>query len=93
MKTQILTGIGETGLQPEVRLNAALAANGRLKYIFSLLQRALTYTGHPDRPAATLQRERIACGIDDPVLDNVVAGSSGREKTLAAIAAWRAVAV
>jgi|HubBroStandDraft_6_1064221.scaffolds.fasta_scaffold3382227_1 hypothetical protein len=32
MKTQILTAIGETGLQREVGLNAALAANDRLKY-------------------------------------------------------------
>ena len=76
MKTQILTAIGETGLQPEVRLNSALAANDRLKYVFSLLQMALTYAEHPDQPATTLKRERIACGIDDPVLDTVVAGSA-----------------
>jgi len=75
MKTQILTAIGETGLQPEVRLNAALAANDRLKYVFSLLQMALTYAEHPDQPAATLKRERIACGIDDPAFDTVVAGA------------------
>ena len=75
MKTQILAAIGETGLQPEVRLNAALAANDRLKYVFSLLQIALTYAEHPDQPAATLKRERIACGIDDPALDTVVAGA------------------
>ncbi len=75
MKTQILAAIGESGLQPEVRLNAALAANDRLKYVFSLLQIALTYAEHPDQPAATLKRERIACGIDDPALDTVVAGA------------------
>ena len=75
MKTQILAAIGEAGLQPEARLNAALAANERLKYVFTLLQMALTYAEHPDQPAATLKRERIACGIDDPTLDNVVAGA------------------
>jgi hypothetical protein len=75
MKTQILTAIGETGVQPAARLNAALAANDRLKYVFSLLQMALTYAEHPDQPAATLKRERIACGIDDPALDTVVAGA------------------
>jgi uncharacterized protein Yka (UPF0111/DUF47 family) len=75
MKTQILAAIGETALQPAARLNAALAANDRLKYAFSLLQLALTYAEHPDQPAATLKRERIACGIDDPALDTVVAGA------------------
>ena len=75
MKTQILAAIGETGLQPAARLNAALAANDRLKYVFSLLQMALTYAEHPDQPAVTLKRERIACGIDDPALDTVVAGA------------------
>jgi hypothetical protein len=75
MKTQILAAIGETALQPAARLNAALAANDRLKYAFSLLQLALTYAEHPDQPAATLKRERIACGIDDPDLDTVVAGA------------------
>ena len=75
MKTQILAAIGEAGLQPEARLNAALAANERLKYVFTLLQMALTYAEHPDQPAATLKRERIACGIDDPTLDTVVAGA------------------
>jgi uncharacterized protein Yka (UPF0111/DUF47 family) len=75
MKTQILAAIGETALQPAARLNAALAANDRLKYAFSLLQLALTYAEHPDQPPATLKRERIACGIDDPDLDTVVAGA------------------
>jgi hypothetical protein len=75
MKTQILTAIGETALQPVAGVNAALAANDRIKYAFSLLQLAMTYAEHPDQPAATLKHERIACGIDDPDLDNVVAGA------------------
>jgi hypothetical protein len=75
MKPQILAAIGETALQPTARLNAALAANDRLKYAFSLLQMALTYAEHPDQPAVTLKRERIACGIDDPALDSVVSSA------------------
>ena len=43
MKTQILDAIGESELQPAMRLNAALAANDRLKYAFSLLQMALAH--------------------------------------------------
>ena len=47
MKAQILAAIGETELQPASALNAALAANDRLKYVFSLLQMALAYAEHP----------------------------------------------
>jgi len=73
MKTQILAAIGEAVMQPAARLNEALAANDRIKYFFSLLQLALSYAEHPNQPAGTLKRERIACGIDDPDLDTVVA--------------------
>ena len=75
MKTQILEAIGETELQPASRLNDALTANDRIKYIFSLLQIALAYAEHPDGSGATLKKERLACGIDDPELDTVIAGS------------------
>jgi uncharacterized protein Yka (UPF0111/DUF47 family) len=75
MKTQILAAIGETALQPAASLNAALAANDRIKYAFSLLQMALTYAEHPEQPASTLKAERIACGIDDPDLDTVIGGA------------------
>ena len=75
MKTEILAAIGEDGLQPAASLNAALAANDRVKYAFSLLQMALAHGEHPEQPAATLKRERIGCGIDDPDLDTVVAGA------------------
>jgi uncharacterized protein Yka (UPF0111/DUF47 family) len=75
MKTQILAAIGETVMQPAASLNEALAANDRIKYFFSLLQLALTYAEHPNQPVGTLKRERIACGIDDPDLDTVVAGA------------------
>ncbi len=75
MKSQILDAIGESELQPAMRLNAALAANDRLKYAFSLLQMALAHAEHPEQSAPTLKRERIACGIDDPDLDGAVAGA------------------
>jgi uncharacterized protein Yka (UPF0111/DUF47 family) len=75
MKTQILSAIGETGLQPAASLNAGLAANDRVKYAFSLLQMAMDHAQHPKHPAASLKQERIGCGIDDPDLDGVVAGA------------------
>jgi len=72
MKSAILTAIGEIELQPAAQLNAALAANDRIKYAFSLLQLACSHAANPDQPAATLKRERIACGIDDPDLDRCI---------------------
>jgi hypothetical protein len=36
---------------------------------------ALDHGEHPQQPAPTLKRERIACGIDDPELDKVVASA------------------
>ena len=81
MKSEILAAIGENELQPAARLNAALAANDRVKYAFSLLQMASAHARHPDQPAATLKRERMACGIDDPDLDSVVAGARMKGKS------------
>ncbi|HEY0182411.1 MAG TPA: DUF47 family protein [Rhodopila sp.] len=75
MKTEILAAIGEHGLQPAASLNAALAANDRVKYAFSLLQLALSHAQHPQQPAASLKQERLACGIDDPDLDAVPGAS------------------
>jgi uncharacterized protein Yka (UPF0111/DUF47 family) len=75
MKSQILAAIGETVLLPASRINESLAANDRIKYLFSLLQFALSYAEHPEGPAATLKKERTACGIDDPDLDTVITGS------------------
>ena len=96
MKTQILAAIGESELQPAAALNAALAANDRVKYLFSLLQMALDHAEHPEHPAASLKRERTACGVDDPDLDGAVASArtvgkacrvQGAAKILARIAA------
>ncbi|HYB90964.1 MAG TPA: DUF47 family protein [Candidatus Binataceae bacterium] len=75
MKTQILAAIGEKELQPAASLNAALAANDRIKYAFSLLQTAADHAEHPEQPAVSLKQERIACGIDEPDFDTVVAGA------------------
>jgi len=88
MKSEILAAIGETELQPAARLNAALAANDRVKYAFSLLQMAVAHAEHPEQQTSTLKRERIACGIDDPDLDAVVAGArmAGKSCTIAGAA-------
>ena len=75
MKTEILAQIGEKGLQPGAALNAALAANDRVKFVFSLLQFALAHAKNPEQAAPSLRHERIACGIDAPDLDDAAAGA------------------
>lgn len=92
MKTQILAAIGEKELQPAASLNAALAANDRVKYAFSLLQMAADHAAHPERPAATLKRERIACGIDEPDFDSAVAGARMMGKSCRVAGATRIIA-
>ncbi|MGD1098568.1 MAG: phosphate transport regulator, partial [Bryobacteraceae bacterium] len=75
MKTQVLEAIGETELKCSAEVNAAFAANDRIKYYLTLLQMAASRCDNPDQPAGTLRRERLACGIDDPGLDDIAAGS------------------
>lgn len=75
MKTEVLAAIGEGGLQRPAAVNAALAANDRVKYAFTLLQMAAAHADQPDQPAASLKRERIACGIDDASLDAFAAAA------------------
>ncbi len=72
MKSRILEAMGVTELQRASGLSDALAANDRVKYLFSLLQMAVGHADHPDQPAASLKRERLAAGIDDVSLDTMV---------------------
>ena len=75
MKSEVLDAIGESDLRLGAAVNAALAANDRAKFLFSLLQMAVSRAAYPDQPAADLRRERLACGIDDAALDEVVPGA------------------
>ena len=75
MKSDVLDAIGEVDLRRASMVNAALAANDRAKFLFSLLQMAVSRAAHPDQAAADLRRERLACGIEDASLDAVVPGA------------------
>jgi uncharacterized protein Yka (UPF0111/DUF47 family) len=66
-----LEALGEAGLARPAAVNAALAANDRIKYALALLQLAAAHADEPDRPIADLKHERIACGIADRTLDTV----------------------
>ncbi|VFU16547.1 conserved protein of unknown function (plasmid) [Methylocella tundrae] len=53
------------------------------------MQMALAHAEHPEQPAPTLKRERIACGVDDPDLDVMVARARREGKLCRA---WRLAA-
>lgn len=76
MKTSAIKALGEDALARPARLNAALAANDRLKFRFSLLQMARAHADQPDLPAVSLKRERRACGLTDDSLDEAVTGAA-----------------
>ena len=72
VKTAVLEAIGEVALQRGAQVNAALAANDRVKYLLTLLQTALSQADHPEQAPVSLTRERVACGIVDASLDDIV---------------------
>jgi uncharacterized protein Yka (UPF0111/DUF47 family) len=72
MKSAVLAAIGEAALSQPAAVNAALAANDRVKFAFTLLQAALAHADHPAAQADSLKRERLASGIEDPALDGII---------------------
>ncbi len=75
-KTRIVDTLGEQSLLLPAAINAALAANDRAKYYFTLLQTAIQRALRPDSRAPDLRRERLACGVDNDALDGVVADAT-----------------
>jgi len=73
VKTKVLEAIGETELQQAAAVNAALAANDRIKYYFSLLQMAQSHAEQPGQSVAALRRERLASGVQNAAFDKVAA--------------------
>lgn len=72
MKSEVLAAIGEESLRRPAAVNAARAANDRVKYALALLQMAAAHAETPDQPVADLKHERIACGIADRRLDSLL---------------------
>lgn len=80
IKADVIEALGEAALARPAQLNAALCANDRLKYYFSLLQMARSRADRPDQPAASLKRERLTSGVADETLDQCVGGARRAEK-------------
>ncbi|HXZ48550.1 MAG TPA: hypothetical protein VEG27_05980 [Usitatibacter sp.] len=71
-KSRMVNALGERKLTLPAQLRAALAANDRTKFYFTLLQSARAHADRPDLPAADLSGERLRVGIEDTALDEVV---------------------
>jgi uncharacterized protein Yka (UPF0111/DUF47 family) len=74
-KLQIVDALGEGALLLPARINRALKANDQIKYYFSLLQAACAHADHPTQDFSDLRAERIACGSEDDIFDQVIARS------------------
>ena len=71
-KVQIVAQLGEAKvLLPEL-LAAALDANNRAKVRMTLLQEAVAHAQNPASPPQTLDAERRAAGLDQPVFASTV---------------------
>jgi uncharacterized protein Yka (UPF0111/DUF47 family) len=75
-KRDILRELGEEELLLPTLVNAALRANDRIKYLFTLLQAAKNHADNPDQSHSNLRAERESVGITDPDLDTVVGGAT-----------------
>ena len=74
-KDRIIGVLGERRLLLPGLVNAGLAANDRAKFLFTVLQAARWHADHPGASPPDLERERLASGIDESWLDDVVRGS------------------
>ena len=70
-KSAIVASLGERKLALPRLVNEALAANDRIKYLFTLLQAARHQADDPVPTAPKLRNERLQAGIDDESLDAV----------------------
>ena len=74
-KTLIVSALGEEKLLLPSLVNAALTANDRVKYLFTLLQTARSHADRPNAPVSSLSAERLAAGVTDPSFDIAVDGA------------------
>jgi uncharacterized protein Yka (UPF0111/DUF47 family) len=70
-KTAIVASLGERKLALPRMVNEALAANDRIKYLFTLLQAARHQADDPQASPPKLRNERLQAGIEDESLDGV----------------------
>ena len=74
-KREVVRELGELALLLPSMVNQALEANDRAKYYLTLLQACAAGARLPGHPTPSLHRERLAAGINEAWLDQVVESS------------------
>ena len=78
MKAEVLAAIGEDRVAAAPPPSTPRCQPTTGSNTLSLLQMAAAHADQPEQPAASLKRERIACGIDEPGLDGFTAAAHAR---------------
>ncbi len=84
-KIHIVDALGERALLRPTQVNAALAANDRAKYFFTLLQTARLHADRPSLPPPDLRAERIASGVADTAFDDAIAAATRKDSGVCVI--------
>jgi len=71
-KKEIIRELGEKEILLPALVNAALLANDRVKYYFTLIQSAVNHAENPEEEQSNLRAERELAEIDNFQLDSVV---------------------
>jgi len=79
VKRDAIADLGESALLLPSLVNRGLEANDRAKYLLTLLQAARAHASDPAGPFSSLRDERLAAGIVDERLDDVVGRSRQAE--------------
>lgn len=74
-KNRIIDALGERKLLLPALLSTALAASDQVKYLVTLLQAAKVKADHPESPEKSLNQDRVASGLGEDDLDEVIGGS------------------
>ncbi len=72
VKRDVLLDLGESSLVLPTLVSSGLEANDRAKYFLTLLQTARSRADTPAQPFTSLRDERLAAGVPDRDLDDVV---------------------
>ena len=90
-KQDVINELGERVLLLPSLVNRGLEANDRAKYLLTLLQAARTHADKPVEPSSSLRDERLAAGIADEDLDDVVERSRRAEENVYVIPGVRSL--
>ncbi len=74
-KVGIVEKLGERAVLLPALIEEGLAANDRLKIRLTMLQEAAARASEPGRVAQSMERERRAVGLTDPIFNATISGA------------------